>query len=109
MRCRHPSHNMPWSDEKLKQIIAQYTPVLHLHHKERYLPCSVEWYLERSQLWHVDALDEKVSACAHEMWRRLQQAVQNTSYACHIACVSCSPVKYAFVQSNAFLTVHCTS
>ncbi len=53
---------MPWSDEKLKQVIAQYTPVLHLHHKERYLPCSVEWYLERSQLWHVDALDEKVSA-----------------------------------------------
>lgn len=56
----HPLHNMPWSDEKLKQIIAQYTPVLHLHHKERYLPCSVEWYLERSQLWHVDALDEKM-------------------------------------------------
>ncbi|DBB03551.1 TPA: hypothetical protein ACH3X3_010894 [Trebouxia sp. C0006] len=51
---------MPWSDEKLKQVIAQYTPVLHLHHKERYLPCTVEWYLQRSQLWHVDALDEKM-------------------------------------------------
>jgi len=60
---RHPLHNMPWSDEKLKQVIAQYTPVLHLHHKERYLPCTVEWYLQRSQLWHVDGLDEKVSAC----------------------------------------------
>ncbi|KAL3155815.1 hypothetical protein ABBQ32_012827 [Trebouxia sp. C0010 RCD-2024] len=42
---------MLWTDERLQQVIAQYTPVLYLHEEERYLPCSVDWYIKRSQLW----------------------------------------------------------
>ena len=48
---------MPWTDEKLRQVIAQYTPVLYLHNKERYFPCSVEWYFKRSQLWLVEPIE----------------------------------------------------
>ncbi len=57
--------SMPWSDENLKQVIAQFTPVLHLHHKELYLPCSVEWFFERSQLWLVEPV-ENVSLCTSD-------------------------------------------
>lgn len=45
------AQTMLWTDERLQQVIAQYTPVLHLHEEERYLPCSVDWYIKRSQLW----------------------------------------------------------
>lgn len=50
---------MLWTDERLQQVIAQYTPVLHLHEDERYLPCSVEWYFERSQLWLEEPVDNE--------------------------------------------------
>ncbi len=42
---------MLWTDDRLRRVITQYAPVLHLHEDERYLPCSVDWYCERSQLW----------------------------------------------------------
>ncbi len=45
---------MLWTEDRLRQVIAQYTPVLHLHPDERYMPCSVDWYLERSQLWREE-------------------------------------------------------
>ena len=45
---------MLWTDDRLRQVIAQYTPVLHLHEDERYLPCSAEWYFKRSQLWREE-------------------------------------------------------
>ena len=54
---------MLWTDERLRQIIAQYTPVLHLHEDEMYLPCSVDWYMERSQLWLEEPI-EHVSKAA---------------------------------------------
>ena len=45
---------MLWTEDRLRQVIAQYTPVLYLHPDERYLPCSVDWYFERSQLWREE-------------------------------------------------------
>ena len=48
---------MLWTDDRLRQVIARYTPVLHLHHEEQYMPCSVEWYMERSQLWLEEPVD----------------------------------------------------
>lgn len=42
---------MHWTDDKLRQVIAQHAPVLRLHRDEKYLPCSVEWYMDRSELW----------------------------------------------------------
>lgn len=42
---------MHWTDDKLRYIIAQHAPVLCLHKEEKYLPCSVEWYMDRSELW----------------------------------------------------------
>ena len=48
--CGMPT-GMHWTDDKLRQIIAQHAPVLCLHKDERYLPCSVEWYIEHSELW----------------------------------------------------------
>ena len=62
---------MLWTDERLRQVIAQYTPVLHLHEEERYLPCSVDWYIQRSQLWleepieHVSMILVCVILCCH--------------------------------------------
>ena len=49
---------MLWTDDRLRQVIARYTPVLHLHHEEQYLPCSVQWYMERSQLWLEEPVDK---------------------------------------------------
>lgn len=57
---------MLWTDERLQQVIAQYTPVLYLHEEERYLPCSVDWYIKRSQLW----LEEPVEHVS-KFWGRL--------------------------------------
>ena len=48
---------MLWTDERLQQVIAQYTPVLYLHEDERYLPCSVDWYIDRSQLWLEEPIE----------------------------------------------------
>lgn len=48
---------MLWTDDRLQQVIAQYTPVLHLHEEERYLPCSVDWYIQRSQLWLEEPIE----------------------------------------------------
>lgn len=48
---------MLWTDERLRQVIAQYTPVLYLHEDERYLPCSVDWYIHRSQLWLEEPIE----------------------------------------------------
>ena len=47
---------MLWTEDRLRQVIAQYTPVLYLHPDERYLPCSVDWYFERSQLWREEPI-----------------------------------------------------
>ena len=35
----------------VQRLVAQHCPVLMLHHRERYFPCSVEWYLQRCELW----------------------------------------------------------
>ena len=55
--CRLLAHTMLWTDERLQQVIAQYTPELYLHEDERYLPCSVDWYIQRSQLWLEEPLE----------------------------------------------------
>ena len=49
---------MLWTDDRLRQVIAQFAPVLRLHEDERYLPCSVDWYLQRSQLWLEEPNDK---------------------------------------------------
>ena len=49
---------MLWTDERLQQVIAQYTPLLYLHEDERYLPCSVDWYIQRSQLWLEEPIED---------------------------------------------------
>lgn len=57
---------MLWTDERLQQVIAQYTPVLYLHEDERYLPCSVDWYIHRSQMWleePIEHVSELYVAC----------------------------------------------
>lgn len=52
---------MLWTEDRLRQVIAQYTPVLYLHPDERYLPCSVDWYFERSQLWREEPVANETS------------------------------------------------
>lgn len=47
---------MLWTEDRLRQVIAQYTPALYLHPDERYLPCSVDWYFEKSQLWREEPI-----------------------------------------------------
>ena len=57
---------MLWTDDKLRQTIAQFRPVLLLHKDEQYLPCSVEWYNERSELWlQQPNQSSQASRCSH--------------------------------------------
>lgn len=58
-------HTMLWTDERLQQVIARYTPVLHLHEEERYLPCSVDWYIKRSQLWLEEPVEHVSKFLGH--------------------------------------------
>ena len=72
-RLQQLAHTMLWTDERLQQVIARYTPVLHLHEEERYLPCSVDWYIKRSQLWLEEPV-EHVSYLLGHMFCFLQYA-----------------------------------
>ena len=65
---------MLWTDERLRQVIARYTPMLHLHEEESYLPCSVDWYIQRSQLWLEEPIEHvsrivvyAITCCHHQM------------------------------------------
>ena len=43
--------------ERIKALLAAHMPSFHMHHQDYFLPCSVEWFLERSQLMlDVDAV-----------------------------------------------------
>lgn len=35
----------------LKQLVAQHAPVLCMHPRDAFMPCSVEWFMDHSELW----------------------------------------------------------
>lgn len=35
----------------LKQLLAQHAPVLYMHPRDKFMPCSVEWFMDHSELW----------------------------------------------------------
>ena len=45
----------------LKQLIARNTPVLYLHPYDSYMPCSVDYFMQNSELC---AAESQVSPCA---------------------------------------------
>ena len=38
------------NNERVKALLAAHMPSFHMHHQDNFLPCSVEWFLERSEL-----------------------------------------------------------
>ncbi|PNW77468.1 hypothetical protein CHLRE_10g437900v5 [Chlamydomonas reinhardtii] len=42
------------------EVLARYCPVLFLHHLDKYMPCSVEWFIQRAGLHYYN---EGVSGC----------------------------------------------
>jgi hypothetical protein len=36
---------------KIKGLVAEHTPELHIHPEESFLPCSAEWFVENCALW----------------------------------------------------------
>ena len=42
---------MALSLERIKELVALHAPVLHMHPADRFMPCSVEWFMQRSELW----------------------------------------------------------
>ena len=59
---------MEMSMERLKQLVAENAPVLHMHHRDAFMPCSVEFFMANSELWLNDSED-------HEEAERLKQQV----------------------------------
>ena len=35
----------------LKELVAQHAPVLFMHPRDAFMPCSVEWFMDHSELW----------------------------------------------------------
>ena len=58
---------MYWTDDKLRQTIAQFRPVFLLHRDEQFLPCSVEWYNERSELWLQQPNESSQASCCYHL------------------------------------------
>jgi len=50
----------PLTEKEIKEAIARFGPILKFHPRERYLMCSVEWFLEHSQL-HDDKTGKVIS------------------------------------------------
>ncbi|KAK9902691.1 hypothetical protein WJX75_002901 [Coccomyxa subellipsoidea] len=44
------SGRLPQTVQELQDIIASNCPVFYFHPEERYFPCTVQWFLERSEL-----------------------------------------------------------
>ena len=44
---------------RLKELVAQHAPVLYMHPRDAFMPCSVEWFMDHSELWLLAG--EKVS------------------------------------------------
>lgn len=81
---------MHWTDDKLRQVIAQHAPVLCLHKDEKYLPCSVEWYIEHSELWLQQPNESS------------QVASQSETYtACNKCCTSYTSCFKCCLQNSA--------
>lgn len=36
---------------RLKELVAQNAPVLFMHPRDAFMPCSVEWFMDHSELW----------------------------------------------------------
>ena len=39
---------------RLKEFVAQHAPVLHMHPRDAFMPCSVEWFMDHSELWLLE-------------------------------------------------------
>lgn len=37
--------------EYIMKLVARHAPVLHMHHRDAFMPCSVEWFMDHSELW----------------------------------------------------------
>ena len=46
---------------RLKELVAQHAPVLHMHPRDDFMPCSVEWFMDHSELWLLG--DTEVRYC----------------------------------------------
>ena len=57
--------------EKLKELVAVNAPVLHMHHRDAFMPCSVEFFMANSELWLNDVADSDryhVSSFSHVLY-----------------------------------------
>lgn len=45
--------------ERLKELVAANAPVLHMHHRDAFMPCSAEFFMANSELWHDEAREQK--------------------------------------------------
>ena len=48
----------------LKQLIARNTPVLYLHPADSYMPCSVEFFMQNSELCAAEHEGEVSQPCS---------------------------------------------
>lgn len=44
--------------ERLKELVAANAPVLHMHHRDAFMPCSAEFFMANSELWHDEAREQ---------------------------------------------------
>ena len=36
--------------DDIKRLVAAYTPIMYMHPADKFMPCSAEWFMERSCL-----------------------------------------------------------
>lgn len=41
---------MEYPLDRLCELVARHAPAFHLHHKDAFMPCTVEFFMENSQL-----------------------------------------------------------
>lgn len=41
---------MSISLEQIKSLVSVHTPVLRLHHQDKYMPCSADFFIQHSEL-----------------------------------------------------------
>ena len=37
--------------DRVKRLLAENAPELYMHPADRFMPCSVEWFMNHSELW----------------------------------------------------------
>lgn len=52
---------MEFTEEWIKEQVDSYAPALYMHPDDKFLPCTAEWFLERSELWLDEHTDKQAS------------------------------------------------